>query len=214
MKLLFLNIIRTLIAVPFIIILTIIFYFSMKTTFLLSLIYAILSTAIVYFTVTIGVNYYLMKKHSLTLKEYLFIKRNLRDANKKMNRLYKSLMSVHHLPSLKQRIKLIRTVRRIFKITKKEPKRFFKGEMFFYSHLDSIVELMEKFVFLAGQPNKTTDINVTLSETQRTLEKLTKTIEQDLHKIIEDDIDDLNFEIDVANYKYRNKTNSFFESRR
>jgi 5-bromo-4-chloroindolyl phosphate hydrolysis protein len=95
-------------------------------------------------------------------------------------------------------------------MTWKEPKRFYKAEEFYYSHLDSVVELSEKYGFLAAQPKKNIEINQSLLETRQTLNELTKVLEEDLYYVISDDVDHLNFEIDVAKHSIEKKKDSTF----
>lgn len=144
-----------------------------------------------------------LKKHGLTRKEYRYIKGNLEEAKGKVYRLHRSLLSIRHVPSIKQRIELIKVSKKIYTLTKKEPKRFFKAEEFYFSHLDSAVELAEKYVFLSKQPKKTPELDQNLHEALWTLERLNKTVEDDLYKVISDDIEKLDFEIDVAKHSLR-----------
>ncbi|MGH3042923.1 MAG: 5-bromo-4-chloroindolyl phosphate hydrolysis family protein, partial [Gaiellaceae bacterium] len=83
-------------------------------------------------------------------------------------------------------------------------------------HLDSAMELAEKYVFLAQQPKKNRELELSLTETRKTLKELTNTIEKDLYKVIADDIDNLNFELDVAkqSIKTRKESQVIDESRR
>ncbi|RHW37233.1 protein xpaC [Neobacillus notoginsengisoli] len=139
-----------------------------------------------------------LKRHGLTGKEYRYIRQNLEEGKRKLNRLHKALFSIKNFPSLKQRIDLMRITKKIYKMTKDEPKRFYKAERFYFSHLDSLIELAEKYAFLSSQPTRNTEIQLKLHETQRTLDELADAVEQDLYHIIRDDIDHLDFEIDVA----------------
>lgn len=111
---------------------------------------------------------------------------------------------------------MIKMIRKIYSLTKKEPKRFYQAEQFYYSHLDSAMELAEKYVFLAQQPKKNRELEISLTETRKTLKELTYTIEKDLYKVIADDIDNLNFELDVAkqSIKTRKESQVIDESRR
>jgi 5-bromo-4-chloroindolyl phosphate hydrolysis protein len=93
---------------------------------------------------------------------------------------------------------LVRIVNKIYGITKREPKRFYQAEQFYYTNLDSIVELTEKYAFLNSQPVKTPELTQSLKETRLTMNRLTDSLERDLYTVIEDDIDDLQFELDVA----------------
>lgn len=159
-----------------------------------------------------------LKKHQLTRKEYRYIKKNLDEAKQKINKLNKSLFSIRDLPTIKQRIDVLRITKKIQSMTHTEPKRFYKAEKFYFSHLDSVVELTEKYRFLSQQPKKSHEIDVSLYETRQTLTDLTKALEEDLYHVVSDDLDSLNFEIDVAKHSIKNlnntKTIDIDESRR
>ncbi|MEH7346143.1 5-bromo-4-chloroindolyl phosphate hydrolysis family protein [Bacillus sp. JJ1532] len=175
-------------------------YFAFNQTFWLSGAIGFGAGVLVYLMTGMIQKRRFLKSHHLTRKEYQFIKKNIDDAKRKISRLHKALFSIRHIPSLKQRMELMRTTRKIYRLTKKEPKRFYKAEQFYFSHLDSAVELSEKYVFLSAQPKKTYELDQSLYETRRTLEQLTAMVEEDLYKVISDDIDQLNFEIDVAKH--------------
>jgi 5-bromo-4-chloroindolyl phosphate hydrolysis protein len=151
-----------------------------------------------------------LNKHQLTRKEYRYIKKNLGEAKRKMNRLNKSLFQIRDVSSLKQRIDILRITKKIHKMTVKEPKRFYQAEEFYFSHLDSVVELTEKYGFLTVQPKKNMEINQSLIETRQTLKELTMVLEEDLYHVIEDDVDHLNFEIDVAKHTIKKQKDSKF----
>ncbi|MEW9053021.1 MAG: 5-bromo-4-chloroindolyl phosphate hydrolysis family protein [Neobacillus sp.] len=144
-----------------------------------------------------------LRKHQLTRKEYRYIKKNLDEAKQKINRLNKALFSIRDIPTLKQRIDVLRITRKIHSLTKTEPRRFYKAEKFYFSHLDSVVELTEKYRFLSVQPKKSNEINLSLYDTRQTLTDLTKALEEDLYYIVSDDLEHLNFEIDVAKHSIK-----------
>jgi 5-bromo-4-chloroindolyl phosphate hydrolysis protein len=156
-----------------------------------------------YWTTSFYLNHRFLKKQGLTGREYRYIKGNLDEARGKVIRLHKSLLSIRHIPSIKQRVELIKVSKKIYSLTKKEPKRFFQAEEFYFSHLDSAVELAEKYVFLSKQPKKTAELDQSLHEALWTLEKLNKTVEEDLYKVISNDIEKLDFEIDVAKHSLK-----------
>ncbi|WHY72976.1 5-bromo-4-chloroindolyl phosphate hydrolysis family protein [Fictibacillus enclensis] len=148
-------------------------------------------------------NWRLLKKHQLTRGEYKYIQKNLREAKPKIHRLQKTLFSIRDIPTLKQRFELTKITRKIYSMTKREPRRFFQGERFFFTHLDSAVELTEKYAFLSSQPKKNWEIQESLSETRRTLKELTEYIEEDLYHMLSDDMEELNFELDVARHSMK-----------
>ncbi|MDR7074391.1 5-bromo-4-chloroindolyl phosphate hydrolysis family protein [Fictibacillus barbaricus] len=151
-----------------------------------------------------------LSKHQLTRGEYKFIKQNIDEAKPKILRLQKTLLSIRDLPSLKQRVELVRIIRKIQSLTKKEPRRFYQAEPFYFSHLDSIVELTEKYMFLLSQPKKSAEITKSLVETKSTMDELKTYIEKDLYDVLSNDIEELNFEIDVAKNSIRSIKESQF----
>lgn len=189
---------RILTAVPMSVSVWLVSYFAFDQTFLLSGAFGVGTGMLTYWTGGVIQRHRFLKKHGLTRREYNYIKRNLDEAKRKITRLHKAMLSIRHLPTLKQRMEFMRVTRRIYRLTKKEPKRFYQAEQFYFSHLDSAVELAEKYVFLSSQPTKTRELDLSLEETRRTLEELTHHVEEDLHQVIAEDIDQLNFEIDVA----------------
>ncbi|MBU8880371.1 5-bromo-4-chloroindolyl phosphate hydrolysis family protein [Bacillus sp. FJAT-29790] len=178
-------------------------YFAFSQTFLLSGVISLGGGIITYRITGMIMKHRFLKKHRLTRKEYQYIKKNLDEAKPKISRLHKALLSIRHIPSLKQRVEFIRITKKIYRLTRSEPKRFYQAERFFFSHLDSAVELSEKYVFLSAQPKKTYELDQSLNETRRTLEELTDLVEKDLYQVISDDIDQLNFEIDVAKHSIK-----------
>ncbi|MDR6998864.1 5-bromo-4-chloroindolyl phosphate hydrolysis family protein [Neobacillus niacini] len=203
-------IIRSLVAVPMTVIVWLISFFPFNQPFLLSSAFAIAAGVIIHLFLGLYMQTKFLKKHRLTRKEYLYIMKNLSEAKRKIRRLNKALFGVRDIASVKQRIEIIRISKKIFKITMKEPKRFYKAEPFYFSHLDSVVELSETYGFLSTQPKKNTELERSLAETRKTVNELNKTLEEDLYKLISDDIDHLNFEIDVAKHTIKKEKEAKF----
>ena len=183
-------------------------FYGFGQTIILSTIWSVLGGVLAFGASSIYMNARFLKKHGLSRKEYRYINGNIKEAKSKVFRACKALLSIRHIPSLKERIELVRMIRKIYSLTKKEPKRFYQAEQFYFSHLDSTLELAEKYVFLAAQPKKNKELDLSLIETRRTLEKLTKTVEEDLYEVISNDIQELDFEIDVAKQTIKNTKES------
>ena len=203
-------ILRSFVAIPVTVLTGFISFVFFRQNFLPSLGIAIACGIVVYMILAIAQSRSFLKKHQLTRKEYRYIRKNLSEANKKINRLNKSLFTIRDLSSVKQRIDILRITKKIQKMAAKEPKRFYQAESFYFSHLDSIVELTEKYSFLASQPKKNLEINQSLIETRQTLNELTKVLEDDLFQVVSDDVDHLNFEIDVAKHTIKKQKDSKF----
>ena len=196
-------VIRVLVTIPTSATIWLLSFFAFDQTFWLSGAIGLGGGILVYWLLGMIFKSRYLKKHRLSRKEYQYIKENLDEAKRKIARLHKALMSIRHLPTLKQRMDFVRVTRKIYRLTKNEPKRFYQAERFYFSHLDSALELSEKYVFLSSQPKKTYELDQSLSETRRTLSELIHLVEEDLYKVIEDDIDHLNFEIDVAKHSIK-----------
>lgn len=173
-------------------------FLAFDVEFVFSLLYGLVGGMAIFLTLKWANRRQFLRSNGLTRREYQYIKRNLKEAKLKINRLQKALIRGRSLSNMKQNIDIIRVVNRIYYMTKKEPKRFFQAERFYYSHLDSIVELSEKYAFLNSQPSKTPELADSLQETKVTINQLTDTLEKDLYIVLEDDIDHLQFELDVA----------------
>lgn len=208
--------VRILITIPTAVTVWLVSSFMFDQTFWFSTGFSLVGAIFAYWISSVYLKYRFLKKHHLTRKEYLYIKKNLNEAKLKISRLHKALVSIRHIPSLKQRIELIRVTRKIYSLTRKEPKRFYKAEQFYFSHLDSAVELTEKYVFLSSQPKKDRELEKSLIETRRTIEELKTSIENDLNEVLSDDIDQLHFELDVAKHAIKTTKESklYDESRR
>lgn len=204
------------IAIPTAVVVGLLSYFAFDVGAPTSFLISIVGGTILFEATSLYLTHLFVKKNRLTRKEYRYIKGNLVEAKRKMSRINKTLLTIRHLSSLKQRLELMRLLKKIYQLTKTEPKRFYKAEPFYFSHLDSVVELSEKYAFLAKQPNKNKELNDSLVETRRTIDELTEIVEQDLYVILANDIEDLHFELDVAQktIETNKESEEFDESRR
>jgi 5-bromo-4-chloroindolyl phosphate hydrolysis protein len=173
-------------------------FFSFDQTVLISLLFGFLGGTGVYLLLGWILNRQYLKENGITRREYKYIRNNLKEAKEKINRLQKAVLRIRNFPDMKQNYEVIKLVNKIYSTTKKEPKRFFKAEQFYFTNLDSIVEITEKYALLHSQPAKTPELKISLKETRLTIDKLTDSLENDLYRVLEDDIDDLRFELDVA----------------
>lgn len=159
--------------------------------------------ALTFFGVKFFFNHRLLKKHRLTRKEYAYIQRNLKEAKGKMARLQKAFFSVRSMGAFKQLYELNKLAKKMYQIVEKDPRRFYQSERFFFYHLDSVVELSERYAMLASQPVKSEKLYISLKETQNTLDDLSKSVKKDIYHVLSNDIDDLNFELDVAKHSLK-----------
>lgn len=200
MKSFFSFVTRIFVAIPVATLIWLISYFGFEQTILYSSGFAILGGAVIYIAVKWITTRKFLKKHQLSRKEFAYIVQNLKEAKKKIHRLQKVFFNVRNIGAFKQMLDLIRLVKRIYAIIRREPRRFYQAEKFFFYHLDSIVELSEKYAFLAAQPVKNNELYFSLKDTRNTLKELKRTIENDLYEVLSKDIDHLEFELNVAKH--------------
>lgn len=155
-----------------------------------------------------------LKRHRLTRREYIYVRKNLKEAKDKIRRLHKAFVNVRSINAFRQMFTVHRLVKRIYTIVKKEPKRFFQAERFFFYHLDSVVELIEKHAFLTAKSVADDKLNDSLRETQQTIDALIQSIEQDLRDLLSTDLDHLEFELDVAQHSLKKWNHPFMQGGR
>lgn len=191
-----------------------ILFFGFNFTFLNASIISVVAGLVFFFGIKWPRDYFHLKKHNLTRREYLYVQKNLSIAKKKVNRLQKAFFSARTIGSFKQLYELVRLVKKMYAIVKKEPKRFFHSEQFFFSHLDSVVELSERYATLSSQPIKDDTVYISLKDAQNTLEDLTTLIHKDIQLAHTTDIDDLNFELLVAKHSLKKLDYQVFDDER
>ncbi|MBL5779145.1 5-bromo-4-chloroindolyl phosphate hydrolysis family protein [Bacillus sporothermodurans] len=198
---------RLIITLPTTVAIWLISFFVYSQPYWLASLFALGGGAIVYSVIKWYTSHHYLKRHRLTRKEYAYIVKNLKEAQKKIQRLQKVFFSMRNIGAFKQMLEIIRLTKRIQTIIKKEPGRFFKAEKFYFYHLDSIVELSEKYTFLASQPAKNDKLSFSLNETRDTLKDLKRSIEKDLYEVLSSDIDHLEMELDVAKHSLKTLKN-------
>ncbi|UOQ84756.1 5-bromo-4-chloroindolyl phosphate hydrolysis family protein [Gracilibacillus salinarum] len=189
------------IAVPVMITTWFVSFFAIDLSYWYASLLSLIVAGLTYGLVSVISHFRFLKNNQLTLKDYRYIRKNLAEARPKIRRLQKALFSIHHLTFIKDNMDLVRVARKIYRTTKKEPKRFYQGSQFYFSHIDSAVELTEKYALLSSQPAKNKEMELVLKETRHALKDIQAKIEQDLYDILSDDLEQLQFEVDFAKHK-------------
>lgn len=191
-------------------------FFAFDLSLLSSFGTSLLCTALSFWLIKEILLYRFLKEQGLSRREYKYIEKNLKEAKEKLRRLNRALFSLRQLSSLKQNTEIFRIARKIYTITKNEPRRFYLAEKFYFYHLDSFVELAEKHAFLSAQPTKNVQIESSLKEARMMLNEMRHSLEKDLEQILAKDIHDLQFEIDVVKHRIDNgnKLDNFDGTRR
>ncbi|AYC29468.1 5-bromo-4-chloroindolyl phosphate hydrolysis family protein [Paenisporosarcina cavernae] len=134
-------------------------------------------------------------KYGLSYEEYKRIQMEVKQALIKVGKIQKQVTRTRSLRTMKQLFQLTKAARRIIQLVRKEPKKFYTVESFFYQHLDSALELTSKFTLLTHQPSKSNDIRLALSETKETLDRVASNVQEDLHRAVASDLEQLQMEL-------------------
>ena len=142
--------------------------------------------------------YSFLKKHEISYKDYKYIDHQINLAEKKVKKLNVDLLKMKHLSSIKLRLEFIQVTRKIISEVKKDPKKFYQAENFFYHYLDSAVELASRYNLLLKHPSKSFDYEDTLHTTKKTLFDLKPLMEDELNSVLNNSMEHLQLEIDIA----------------
>lgn len=138
------------------------------------------------------------KKLGMTRSEYKHIRSQVKEAKNKIKQLQGNYYRVRSIASFKQLMELTRFSNKIVAQVQLDPRKFYLVEPFFYSHLDTALELTEKYSLLVGQPVKDRELKVALQDTRETLRSMTSVMERDLQKVLSTDVEKLRMELDYA----------------
>lgn len=138
------------------------------------------------------------KKLGMTRSELKHIRAQVKDAKKKIKLLQSYYYRVRSIASFKQLLNMVRLANKIVSLVQLNPRKFYSAEPFFYSHLESAVELTEKYALLIGQPVKDMELKIALQETREMLHSMNEVMERDLKKVLSADVEKLRMELDYA----------------
>ena len=138
------------------------------------------------------------KKLGMTRSEYKHVRLQVKEARAKIKQLQSHYYRVRSIFSFKQLMDISKIANKIVTVVQQNPRKFYQAERFFYSHLDSAIELTEKYTLLVNQPVKDREIKVALQDTREMLRSLKDVMEQDLKQVLSTDVEQLRIELDYA----------------
>ncbi|HSJ38577.1 MAG TPA: 5-bromo-4-chloroindolyl phosphate hydrolysis family protein [Planococcus sp. (in: firmicutes)] len=138
------------------------------------------------------------KEFGMTRREYKHVVKQLHEAKAKLKRLQGHYYQVRSISSFRQLMEMTKIAKKIIIVVQQNPRKFYLAESFFYSHLDSALELTEKYSLLVGQPVKDREMRVALQDTRETLQSMNHVMEDDLKKVLSSDVEQLRMELDYA----------------
>ena len=183
--------------------------------------WSVVGFPVVYFVLNKGILFYQQMKRSkqlqLSRSEFLHIEKQLDIANKSADSLTQKYVQVRSVKSFRVIYDMSKLSKRIIALVRKDPKKFYLIEEFFYAHLPSAVELSDKYAILTKEKVTGTDIHLALNDARVTLKELHDTMEGDLKQALATDIESLKIELDFAkianeNHKLQNDQTYFIDT--
>lgn len=138
------------------------------------------------------------KRFHMTRSEYKHVRTQLKEAKTKVKQLQGTYYRVRSISYYKQIREMVRLGQKIITHVQHNPRKFYLVEPFFYSHLDSALELTEKYSLLVGQPIKDKELKIALQDTRDTLGSMIGVMEKDLKKVLSTDVEQLRMELEYA----------------
>jgi 5-bromo-4-chloroindolyl phosphate hydrolysis protein len=135
-----------------------------------------------------------LDKYKLTNSEYKYIKEQLNQADEQIKRLRSSYMNIRTIKDAKMIYEINRIIKTIISSVEEEPRKFYRGQQFFHSNLESAVNTIEKYLYLYKMPGKSKQERMQLHETRLSLLELKRTLQSNLSHMNASSYDDLDVE--------------------
>ncbi|MBA2870310.1 5-bromo-4-chloroindolyl phosphate hydrolysis protein [Anoxybacillus calidus] len=131
----------------------------------------------------------------LLKEEKDYIRSELKEADKKIKRIGRARFKVRSLVTWNQISRIYAASQKILAAVEQDPRRFRAAQSFFITTLDSAVTMIEKYIYLVRQPVRSQEMNEAIRNAEGLLGELAASTEQELLRILSDDVFDLDVEI-------------------
>jgi 5-bromo-4-chloroindolyl phosphate hydrolysis protein len=133
----------------------------------------------------------------LDKQERVYIQQNIRDAWRKLKMIRRLQFRIRSVIIWQKTSHLYKVARRILTIVSEQPHRFRAARSFFSTYLDSTLTILEKYTFLLSQPVRNEEMVMTLKKTESMLDDITTAMEEELIRVLSDDVLNLDVEIET-----------------
>ncbi|EMT46518.1 5-bromo-4-chloroindolyl phosphate hydrolysis family protein [Anoxybacillus flavithermus] len=150
---------------------------------------------------SIGVMYSIyMKKKEKKHVSHRSKDERLKDAKKKVRKIGQSLWRIRSISMFSKLSRLYSICQKMVEIVEKQPDRLAVAQPFFNTTLDSIVTIIDKYIYLMKQPVKNDDIRQAISEAEQALDLALTKAENQLLDMLEEDLFDLQTEVKLVKH--------------
>lgn len=141
-----------------------------------------------------------MKKKEKKDQLYDFKDERLKDAKKKVRKIGQSLWRIRSVAMFSKLSRLYSICQKIIEIVEKQPDRLAVAQPFFNTTLDSIVTIIDKYIYLTKQPVKSEEIRQAIHEAEEALSLALTKAENELLDMLEEDLFDLKTEVKLVKH--------------
>jgi 5-bromo-4-chloroindolyl phosphate hydrolysis protein len=131
----------------------------------------------------------------LLKEEKDYIRSQLKEAGKKIKRIGRARFRVRSLVTWNRISRIYVASQKILAAAEQDPRRFRAAQSFFITTLDSAVTMIEKYIYLVRQPVRSQEMNEAIRNAEELLGELAASTEQELLRILSDDVFDLDVEV-------------------
>jgi 5-bromo-4-chloroindolyl phosphate hydrolysis protein len=128
-------------------------------------------------------------------EEKAYIRSQLKETQKKIKRIGRARFKVRSFVMWNKISRIYSNAQKILAAVEQEPRRFRAAQSFFITTLDSAVTIIEKYVYLTSQPVRNQEMNEAIRNTEKLLDELATSTEQELLRILSEDVFDLDVEV-------------------
>jgi 5-bromo-4-chloroindolyl phosphate hydrolysis protein len=191
---------------------TLLAFFAFDWSFLLSILFG--------GSIGYGISLYMKRKEAPavwkdTLKdERAYRRQQLKEARKKVRRIGQSRFRIRSLAMWYKLSRLYNVCQKMIDAAEQEPVRFRAAQSFFNTTLDSIVTIVEKYVYLTKQPVRNDDMRTAIREAETMIDAMITTAENQLLDMLEGDLFDLEAELKVLKHSLPNDPPLSLEERK
>nr|WP_279664929.1 5-bromo-4-chloroindolyl phosphate hydrolysis family protein [Ectobacillus ponti] len=129
--------------------------------------------------------------------QWAYVYEAIREAERKLKRISRYRFSPRMWRLRPSISRILLAARHILRVVAEEPGRFQRAGQFFNVYVDSVGSILEKYYLLISQPAKDKETRIALRKTERMLQDLAPALEQELSRILAEDVRHLQVELDV-----------------
>lgn len=136
-------------------------------------------------------------------EEVVFFRKTMADAKNQIVKLEHNMKATSKLKSIDLRLQTVTAAKAMFKELVQDPKKLHLADQFLYSHLPNITDLSTKYLEINQHDIKSKQTYQALEQCALAIEKVSNLLVNDYNKFVQEDLEDLEVEISLAEQNAR-----------